>query len=729
MQTINTTETNTFESSKTDKNTPTQRKFDSTPNGAKRKKHTQQETGSKKCRLSTKFESTSRNLYLKPDIVQVGLGVPGRKRPRQSEDVYLRKQREIDTLKLNLRDCEIALCDREHFLRECSHNLQVWKRALYERDRQISDLISENKSLNRMLSVKDINLKRLGKQEHQARMEKRQSQENLRRERAKLARMEVNANLRNQLLKETDIQIEQLQKINEEYSRKDEDVEEEPVIDNRKPLLTESTLKTFIKEEFTKIASKRRSTSLSFKEFVTVVYYPYSEGAFGKVSDILLLEEITNACEEDEATDQISCSLTTSEISSIITSQWNQDHLDHILKLFTKYKHSSYVLQRLWDMGYHQAKDVVRGLEKNQAELFKPEHALMKSKIFGKDGNKLPDKTCFVSGLHQNGVGDHMYPVRGNRHITGCYGGNYQWNLVSVISALNQPYKTCILFDLNQEIFIKTSLDYTTLVPLTNFPMEALCQTLNEESFKDAYKRIKQEFQDQPFSATIKQKHWYLQEDRTTKEIVHNRCILIRDKEHLLQILNIDEERITFLLSFPKLKRWGDGATKFINDLLVNDLIQTALSQKLDNPTIFLETLCKKGKKTTEEQAFLVNSTSHLIDIDLSKKNKYTLNECQELIFKIMELDEEMNKMNCCNAIPVLNWLKIKQGKGLYVVSDAYDIWLKLQLWEYYVSTVVGSPKMFWEMSPQDFEIIEESLRAGVKSIDRATQEFIKNKY
>ena len=94
-----------------------------------------------------------------------------------------------------------------------------------------------------------------------------------------------------------------------------------------------------------------------------------------------------------------------------------------------------------------------------------------------------------------------------------------------------------------------------------------------------------------------------------------------------------------------------------------------------------------------------------------------------------MELDEEMNKMNCCNAIPVLNWLKIKQGKGLYVVSDAYDIWLKLQLWEYYVSTVVGSPKMFWEMSPQDFEIIEESLRAGVKSIDRATQEFIKNKY
>jgi len=75
MSTINKPETNTFEScysTKTDKNTPTQRKYDSTPNGTKRKKHAQQETGSKKCRLSTKFESTSRNLYLKPDIVQVG---------------------------------------------------------------------------------------------------------------------------------------------------------------------------------------------------------------------------------------------------------------------------------------------------------------------------------------------------------------------------------------------------------------------------------------------------------------------------------------------------------------------------------------------------------------------------------------------------------------------------------------------------------------------------------
>jgi len=68
MQTINTTETNAFESSKTDKNTPTQRKCDSTPNGTKRKKHPQQETVSKKCRLSTKCESTARNLYLKPPV-------------------------------------------------------------------------------------------------------------------------------------------------------------------------------------------------------------------------------------------------------------------------------------------------------------------------------------------------------------------------------------------------------------------------------------------------------------------------------------------------------------------------------------------------------------------------------------------------------------------------------------------------------------------------------------
>ena len=639
-----------------------------------------------------------------------GAGGQGLKRPRHSEDNHLRKQREIEFCNNKLRDCqhrlsecERALYEREHRLSECEralyereHRLSECERALYEREGQISDLKGK-------LSKKEGNLLRLGKQEHNSRKEKHQSQENLRRERAKLARME-----------------EQLQKINEE--RKDEQPEEEPDINNGRDKLTEKLLRTFIKEKFTKIASKRRSTSLSLKEFVTVVYYPYSEGAFGKVSDILLLEDFTGACEEDEATDRISCNLNEREICSIITSHWNQDHLEHILGLFRKYKHSSYVLQRLWDMGYHQAKDVVRGLEKSQIGLFKPKHALMKSKIFGKDGKLLAEKTCFVSGENQNGVGDHMYPVRGNRHITGCYGGNSQWNLVSVISALNQPYKTCILYDIDKRVFIKTSLDYTTLVPSDQFPMPELYGALNGETFNDVYQQIKQEFQDQPFSATIKQKHWYLQEeeDRRTKEIVHNNCTLIRDKEHLLEILDINEKRITLLLDFPKLKRW-DGVEMFINELLVNDFVRGRLEQKLQNqnPKVFLETLCKQGTKTQEENGLLVQI------LGIKCKEKHTLNECREIILKMVGLYEEIEKMNSCNAIPLLNWLKIKQSKGLYVVSDAYDIWLKLQLWEYYVNRVQGSPKMFWKMSQQDFKIIEDSLRAGVKSIDRATQEFI----
>jgi len=645
-------------------------------------------------------------------------GGQGLKRPRHSEDNHLRKQREIEICKIKLRDCEHrlsecerALYEREHRVSECEralyereHRLSECERALYERERQISDLISKNKKLKGMLSDKESNLLRLGKQEHNSRKEKRQSQENLRRERAKSARME-----------------EQLQKINEE--RKDEQLEEEPDINNGRDKLTEKQLRTIIKEQFTKIASKRRSTSLSLKEFVTVVYYPYSEGAFGKVSDILLLEDFTGACEEDEATDRISCNLNEHEICSIITSHWNQGHLDHILGLFRKYKHSSYVLQRLWDMGYHQAKDVVRGLEKSQIGLFKPKHALMKSKIFGKDGKLLAEKTCFVSGENQNGVGDHVSSSCGNRHITGCYGGNSQWNLVSVISALNQPYKTCILYDIDKGVFIKTSLDYTTLVPYGHFPMSELHGALNGETFNDVYQQIKQNFQDQPFSATIKQKHWYLQEEevRRTKEIVHNNCTLIRDKEHLLEILEITEKQITFLLDFPKLKRW-DGVEMFINELLVNDFVRGILERKLQNPKVFLETLCKQGTKTQEENDLLVPI---LMPLGIKCKKKYTLNECREIILKMVGLYEDIEKMKSCNAIPLLNWLKIKQSKGLYVVSDAYDIWLKLQLWEYYVNRVKGSPKMFWKMSQQDFKIIEDSLRAGVKSIDRATQEFI----
>jgi hypothetical protein len=75
MSTINKTETNTFESGVSkysttfEKNTPNQRKCDSTQNGTKRK-HGEPETVSKKCRMSTKCESTLRNLDLKPEIVQ-----------------------------------------------------------------------------------------------------------------------------------------------------------------------------------------------------------------------------------------------------------------------------------------------------------------------------------------------------------------------------------------------------------------------------------------------------------------------------------------------------------------------------------------------------------------------------------------------------------------------------------------------------------------------------------
>ena len=388
-------------------------------------------------------------------------------------------------------------------------------------------------------------------------------------------------------------------------------------------------------------------------------------------------------------------------------------------------------------MGYHQAKDVVKGFEETQASSFKPEHALTKTRIFGFENDDLPANTCFVSGASQMGVGDHIYPVRAIRHITGCYGGNSQWNLVPVKSDLNQPYKTCILY-LSDQTLIKTSLDYTTLEPIDDFPnLSYLIDNVHKkEKFTRRYNRVKKRFENQPFKAVIRKKGWYLEDNKSQKEIVHNGCILVRNIEHLWHLMNISKDDLDKFDTFPKLTTWmpdkDNNPKQFIMNCLekewILDSIASSLGIEQGQVRDFLNIFIKKTPRSDDEQNRFVEYTKN---VPWPLKKSHTLKECLNFILELTGFKEIASKLTISNAIPIKTWLENKEAKGMYEKADAYDIWFKLCLWEHYVSTITtpcGSPKMFWEMTVSDFDVVEESLRMGVKSIDKATQDFLKNK-
>jgi len=504
--------------------------------------------------------------------------------------------------------------------------------------------------------------------------------------------------------------------------------------DDNGDIITTGQLMKLINDISTIVSKGKKQ--MSHKQFVEMVYYPYSQQAFGIVYLQTLSEEIINACEEDEMTETIQCTLSPKEIESYLLKH-KLFELQHIKELFGNYKHSSYVLQRLWDMGYHQAKDVVKGFEETQASSFKPEHALTKTRIFGFENDDLPANTCFVSGASQMGVGDHIYPVRAIRHITGCYGGNSQWNLVPVKSDLNQPYKTCILY-LSDQTLIKTSLDYTTLEPIDDFPnLSYLTDNVHKkEKFTRRYNRVKKRFENQPFKAVIRKKGWYLEDNKSQKEIVHNGCILVRNIEHLWHLMNISKDDLDKFDTFPKLTTWmpdrDNNPKQFIINCLekkwILDSIASSLGIEQGQVRDFLNIFIKKTPRSDDEQNRFVEYTKN---VPWPLKKSHTLKECLNFILELTGFKEIASKLTISNAIPIKTWLENKEAKGMYEKADAYDIWFKLCLWEHYVSTITtpcGSPKMFWEMTVSDFDVVEESLRMGVKSIDKATQDFLKNK-
>ena len=101
----------------------------------------------------------------------------------------------------------------------------------------------------------------------------------------------------------------------------------------------------------------------------------------------------------------------------------------------------SHVENRTWDLGYHQALDIIKTLDESDSQQEYDESAgRAKEKVFGSLAK------CFLSGKPVGGVGDHICPMRGNRWKTCCLGSNTPWNLAPVVSALNQPYKNIVVF-------------------------------------------------------------------------------------------------------------------------------------------------------------------------------------------------------------------------------------------------------------------------------------------
>lgn len=147
------------------------------------------------------------------------------------------------------------------------------------------------------------------------------------------------------------------------------------------PLLTEASFKTFM-VMFTKIMSKKCKNSMTSNDFVVIVYAPYYDEAFGKCC-VPRIDEILDECHFDEVREKVTCSLSASDIKKYFLQYATVKHFEEIYNCFEKFKQSSYVLQRLWDMGYHQAKDVVQGLEKHNVPFLERLDGAWKSVIFG----------------------------------------------------------------------------------------------------------------------------------------------------------------------------------------------------------------------------------------------------------------------------------------------------------------------------------------------------------
>ena len=500
----------------------------------------------------------------------------------------------------------------------------------------------------------------------------------------------------NHILTEKNEMISRLKLVNVQRCTQDDDVS---------PLFTEDdthVTEVFFKEQmriFTKAMSKKRKKSITAKDFVVIVYAPYYDEAFGNCY-VPRIDEILDECHLDEVTEKVTCSLKASEIKKYFVQFATEKHFAEIYKRFDKFKQSSYVLQRLWDMGYHQAKDVVRGLEKLMNVPFLDKRdGDWKGIVFGVEPG-----ICFVSGDDCTGVGDHIQPVRANRHVTGCYGGNSKWNLAPVISALNKPYKNMVLYQKASGQFHKICLDNATFenVSFAGFYFQ------DRQSFDAQYALKRGKLESQRWDCLVRLRNFYKNNDNVHRL---DNAILVRNSVHFYRLIqqafNVDISLLKSIVALPSCSQ-RTQIPKFLTELQEQKVIMDILKSKTMNvKRLFQDSSgIKKAYRALWTELGLMNI------VDFLKSS---------------------------NAVKLLRWMENKEKKGLYQKVnaldkkvDALDIYMRLNLWQAYVLSIGNDvrrgndvPKMEWEMSAEDFDKIEDILKKGVKIIHDGTKAFI----
>ena len=442
-----------------------------------------------------------------------------------------------------------------------------------------------------------------------------------------------------------------------------------PQFSGNDELLSDKRFQTFM-TRFTKVVSKKRIRSISATQFVNIIYAPYYDEAFGKCY-VPRIDEILDECHFDEVTEKVTCALSATYIK--------------------------YVLQRLWDMGYHQAKDVVRGLEQKNVEYVDDIDGAWKNIIFGVEPG-----VCFVSGESQKGVGDHIQPVRANRHVTGCYGGNSKWNLASVISALNQPYKNMILFLPQQMKFVKICLDSAAFTNISfnfNFTAEQA-----KPRFNAYYNEQRSFLESRPVNCLVQLRNFYKNNANVQRL---DGATLVKNVDHFFTLI---------------------GQAVGVSTNVLKSIVALPSCSQRAHIQPFWEALTTNP--AAKEILNLLKATVPNLTLDVEQlfPTSGGIKKAYSAFWEGLKLTHVVKFLKSSNALKFMKWMQTKEDKKLYKKADALDIYMRLSLWKAYVSSVHRQgkvPKMEWKMRADEFVRIEEILKRGVQGIHDETKAFI----
>jgi len=219
----------------------------------------------------------------------------------------------------------------------------------------------------------------------------------------------------------------------------------------------------------------------TWESFLILVYMPYFESHPDEIISPLVYDFVElNATYDRTAprfrvsrvrpTGDIEESHLIRSLESLVFTQWDE----YMEKVFNSFIHTSKtpIQTREKDLAYHQMKYYIDSLENKEdtgQQAFTEADEKMKRTILGygigthskhidEEGHLRP-KTCFVTGQKSNGVGDHLYPMRNMWKITHRCGSTSQWNLIPVISSMNQGYTSICIW--HKDKFLCVNLENT----------------------------------------------------------------------------------------------------------------------------------------------------------------------------------------------------------------------------------------------------------------------------